>query len=289
MYIDKEGRKWFKGNLHLHTNASDGRRTKEEAFELYRQAGYDFIARTDHWKAGFQEDWKGMTVLSGCEFNLDPDAAVGVYHVVGVGFEKDPCLDRSMDVQTIIDGVHAAGGLAILCHPAWSLNTPAMLAGLRGVDMCEIYNSISGYPANCRPDSSLILDMLATAGIYWPISAADDTHFYLPTDTTRSFIFVQADSCSREDLLSAMRAGRFYASQGPRLKVRKAEDGSIEVESSEAESYTYFTNTPWEKNRCTVGKYLTSDRFVPGEKVRFVRVEATDTLGRKAWSQYVVL
>lgn len=44
--------KWFRGNLHTHTTLSDGRYTPERAAALYRDAGYDFIALTDHWVQG---------------------------------------------------------------------------------------------------------------------------------------------------------------------------------------------------------------------------------------------
>ena len=45
MYIDKNNRKWFKGNLHTHTNLSDGRLSPEESIALYRENGYDFIIK----------------------------------------------------------------------------------------------------------------------------------------------------------------------------------------------------------------------------------------------------
>ena len=289
MFIDAQGRTWFKGNLHMHTKESDGRKYPQDAYEVYAQQGYDFVARTDHWKLAPEERYKDLLVLSGCEFNIDPDPAVGVYHIVGFGYEGDPGISRDMPAQEIIDRIHAAGGLAVLAHPAWSLNTPEMMAGLQGIDMCEIYNSLSGYPRNCRPYSGLLLDMLAVRGLYWKISAADDTHFYTPADTARSFVYVQAEACTREALLEAFKAGRFYASQGPTLEVSLTPEGAVEVSCSEVESLTYCTDRPWDKNRTTVGRDLTADVFTPAAKTRFVRVEATDTLGRTAWSQYLVL
>ena len=43
---------WYKGNLHMHTTCSDGRVSPEQAEDMYEQAGYDFIALTDHRKPG---------------------------------------------------------------------------------------------------------------------------------------------------------------------------------------------------------------------------------------------
>ena len=41
-------KKWFKGNTHLHSTASDGGLGFSEIAELYAGAGYDFLFATDH-------------------------------------------------------------------------------------------------------------------------------------------------------------------------------------------------------------------------------------------------
>lgn len=64
--FDEKG-KWYKGNLHTHTTASDGRYTPEETMNLYRRLGYDFLALTDHWilsKGGWYDN---MLLLPGIE------------------------------------------------------------------------------------------------------------------------------------------------------------------------------------------------------------------------------
>ena len=47
MELDKQGRRWYKGNLHAHTTVSDGRMTPEECIALYQSKGYDFLALTE--------------------------------------------------------------------------------------------------------------------------------------------------------------------------------------------------------------------------------------------------
>ena len=41
--------KFFKGNLHGHSNNSDGKLTPEEVCRTYIYEGYDFISITDHF------------------------------------------------------------------------------------------------------------------------------------------------------------------------------------------------------------------------------------------------
>ena len=41
---------WYKGNLHTHTTLSDGAVAPDESIKRYKNAGYDFLAITDHRK-----------------------------------------------------------------------------------------------------------------------------------------------------------------------------------------------------------------------------------------------
>ena len=43
-----EGR-FYRGNLHCHSNLSDGRWSPEDVIGAYRDAGYDFICLSDHF------------------------------------------------------------------------------------------------------------------------------------------------------------------------------------------------------------------------------------------------
>ena len=40
--------RYFKGNLHTHTNISDGEMTPQEAVDLYRKLGYQFLCLSGH-------------------------------------------------------------------------------------------------------------------------------------------------------------------------------------------------------------------------------------------------
>ena len=41
-------KRWYKGNLHMHSFWSDGRAAPEEAIKLYKSRGWDFVALSDH-------------------------------------------------------------------------------------------------------------------------------------------------------------------------------------------------------------------------------------------------
>lgn len=75
----------------------------------------------------------------------------GIYHVVGIGMQKEPKLEKGPELQEkqaqlMIDRIHEAGGIAILAHPAWSMNRASEVCLLKDLDGCEIYNTTSGVP-----------------------------------------------------------------------------------------------------------------------------------------------
>lgn len=288
MQTDLLGKKRWKVNFHMHTTLSDGAKTPDEALSIYKNAGYDAVALTDHWRYGEAGDFEGMAVLSGVEYNTrGGDGIKGFFHVVGVGLESEPGADeisRDSSVQELIDAIRAHGGLAILAHPAWSLNPPDVLATLRNVDATEIYNTISGVHMSRRADSSLILDMLACKGVFWPLLATDDVHAY-DTDGPVSWVMVECAAPTRDELLGAVREGRFYATQGPEVHIWRDSDFFI-VRSSPVREVVVQSNTAWAP-RVFVGDGLTETKYKINGNDAFVRAEVTDVYGRKAWTNFV--
>ena len=152
MEKDMFGVSRLKVNLHMHTTLSDGSKTPEEAAETYKKAGYDVVAITDHWIHRDSGEIGGLRILSGAEYNIGGgDASTGVYHILGIGCSKKPNLTQEAGPQKIIDEVHRCGGIAILAHPAWSLNTAQQAAALSGVDATEIFNSVSDDVHKLKP------------------------------------------------------------------------------------------------------------------------------------------
>ena len=274
----------------MHTTLSDGRLSPVEAVQLYRNQGYDAVALTDHWFYGSDKEEEGITILSGAEYNIGGNDAAGegVFHIVGVGMSRAPSVMKSMSAQQLIDRIHEAGGLAILAHPAWSLNTPEQILPLKNVDATEIYNSVSNVHESRRADSSLIVDMIASRGRIYPLVAADDTHYYEQNEACFSWIMVEAEDNTREALLRAIRRGDFYATQGPEVHLIKNNDGTFTVKCSPCDEIYFFSNLTW-TCRAFVGEGLTEAVYTPRENESFLRVQVKDACGRLAWTNIVAL
>lgn len=290
MKKDIFGNDRYKVGLHIHTNLSDGKCTPQEAAKIYKSAGFDAIAFTDHWVYGEETQIDGLTILSGCEYNLGrSDTAVDVIHIVGVGMDKDPeIVAETATRQSMVDAIHARGGIAIWAHPAWSLNSLNDTKTVCGFDGVEIYNTVSNAGQSCRPYSGYFVDVLANNGIIYPLVAADDTHYYNGEDETRSYIMVKAQSSSQMDIIRAIQQKDFYATQGPEIHVKRDAD-TITIDCTQCVAIHVLSNIAWAPNRVTKGENLTHAeyRIQPNEK--WVRVEILDRDGNYAWSNIIDL
>ncbi len=287
MQTDLFGKTRYKVNLHMHTSRSDGFVSPEEAIARYAAAGYDAVALTDHWIMGETAERKDLILLSGAEYDTRTfDCRNGVFHILGIGMKREPNIQKYDPVQKIIDEIRAVEGLVILAHPAWSLNTPAEIEALQGVDATEIYNTVSGVHESRRPDSSLIVDMLATDGHILPLTAADDAHYY-DNDDCRSWIMVEAEDRTADALMQAIRDGRYYATQGPEVHTRREGD-EIVVNCSPVCEVIFHSNLAWVE-RVHSGEALTEVRHPIGKKECFVRAEVVGKDGKRAWSQIIAI
>lgn len=288
MQVDLFGNVRYKVNLHMHTTLSDGKKTPAEAVQIYRSAGYDALALTDHWFFGDEGEAEGLTILSGAEYNIGGnDARTGVYHILGIGARRAPSVTKNFSPQQVIDAIHAAGGIAVLAHPAWSLNTPEQILALEGVDATEIYNSVSNVHNSRRPDSSVIVDLLGCKGRFYPLLATDDTHYYENGEACYSWVMVRAEDNTRESLLRALRDGAFYATQGPEVHLFCDGDGYT-VRCSPCTEIVFLSNCAWSP-RVFTGNDLTEAHYVPRAEESFLRVQVKDAAGRLAWTNCVVL
>lgn len=288
MYTDSYNNHWYKVGLHIHTTISDGKKSPEEAAEIYKNEGFDAIAFTDHWKFGEEKEIGGLKIISGCEYNLGTqDTVSGVMHIVGVGMKTAPQLEKGISTrQETINEIIRCGGKAVLAHPAWSLNTVEDVEALHGFSMLEIYNTVSDVEQSFRPYSGYIVDLLANKGICFPLTATDDVHYYDGRDEAKSYIMVNADSLETDDIFKAIEEKSFYATQGPQLYVKK-DSNKIIVDCSECVMISFVTNAAWTANRVVRGENLTSAEYEIKDFEKWVRVEIKDKDGKYAWSNII--
>jgi hypothetical protein len=119
----------LKVNLHAHTTYSDGTYTPAQLVNIYKDAGYDVLAVTDHSTvAGYAEaasegEKIGLTVVCGEEVTCSwPDGSykhvIALFTNQSVGFAED----SDVEIPVIFDSIHAQNGIGIVAHAWFSWN-----------------------------------------------------------------------------------------------------------------------------------------------------------------------
>lgn len=290
MYRDLLGKPRMKINLHMHTTNSDGGKSPEDAIAVYKAAGYDVVALTDHWKYTPSGKLNGMRILSGAEYNTPGrNGGIDVYHILALGCKEEPNLTKDASAQEIADEIIHCGGLPVLAHPAWSVNTPEQGLALTGVEVTEIYNSVSDAHMSSRPYSGYFVDVCAAIGKQFSLIATDDVHYYDGTDNTKAWIMLECtEDATDDEILDAIKSNRFYATQGPEVHVWREGD-VIQLRCSPVSRISMFSNAPWSRGACVKGENLTEHTYELQPHQTFVRVEVTDAEGKCAWSNIIDL
>ena len=106
----------IRGDLHMHTTATDGRATLEEMAEAARQQGYEYIAITDHSKAiamAFGLDEKRVVEFAQTvrKINETGDLGIRIFSGLECDIMKDGDMDISWDalaeLDIVIGSVHS--------------------------------------------------------------------------------------------------------------------------------------------------------------------------------------
>jgi hypothetical protein len=288
--------RWLKGNTHSHSTESDGRLPLAERFAQYREGGYDFLVLTDHGKVSDVSACSTPSFLAVSGSELHPPNPYGGdrYHFVAINL-REPVPYDNRHPNEVIAAVRAQGGLAVVCHPYWCGHTLRDLAPLQGYFAVEVYNDTCEQLIGKGHSESTWDDLLDQVGPTWGI-AADDAHG-VEHDVFHAWIMVKAEALSIQALLEALQAGAFYSTQGPEILnfgVREAEvevggvtrqAPVVSVECSSARSIVFKAQRSRGKRfLAPEGETLTRAEYpiLRGEK--YVRVEVSDPLGRKAWT-----
>lgn len=277
-----EGR-WYKGNLHMHTTESDGDLGLEDAIRFYRGRGYDFVSVTDHRKTTPTQQFITDDFLTIPGIELDCwDHEGNEYHIVGVGvrpFQQDVTIRSG---QGLINQILDHDGIAIIAHPYWlGLERPA-IQKLTGAIGMEVYNS--GCMDCGKALSDVHWDDLLHHGYDTLGVATDDTHRYT-YDGAVSWVMVKAPALTEEAIMTALRAGHFYSTQGPEIHSVRMEDGWLHVETSDVRRIAFVSDrgrgwSVWAKPDEAI-----NTASIKHWKDGYCRIEAIDAQGRKAWSQ----
>ncbi|HET6739735.1 MAG TPA: CehA/McbA family metallohydrolase [Kribbella sp.] len=295
MIFDLPGRFW-RGNLHTHSNLSDGYLSPAETAQVYRDAGYDFVAITDHFRPeyGFPmtdtRDLRtdGFTTLIGAELHAPLTEAGQEWHIIAAGLPLDFAPPSAGETgPAIARRARAAGAFVGMAHPAASLLTAIDAESLDAAHAIEVYNALSD--REDRGDSWHLTDVLLNRGHRMTTYAADDAHLQ-PQDPPpcQAWVHVRAETLDPDALLSALKAGNFYSSTGPELHDVRIEGDDVVVECSPATKILLSGGHPGaevEQGTDLTGATLPLSLF----RGLHCRITVEDAAGGRAWTNPIHL
>jgi hypothetical protein len=287
---------WLRGNTHTHTTRSDGELTPEARCAQYRERGYDFLVLTDHdLVAGDAESFgaEDFLVVPGAELHPSNPNGGDIYHIVCINIREQ--IDaRNLSVREVLEAVRAQGGLAVMTHPYFSGHLLGDYEPVPGMYFAmEVFNGIVER-VNRTGSAELLWDAhLDRMGCVFGI-AADDAHA-AEIDTGRAWLMVRAGDLSIESLVEALRAGAFYATQGPVIENLEVEAGAggrarFRVTSSPAAEVRFKGRTSTGTVVCAPeGGAITEAEYICTGAEKYIRVVVVDREGKRAWSNPVFL
>ncbi len=275
---------WFKGNLHTHTNQSDGKPTPTENMQWHADHGYAFLAITDH---NVVTDPRKFTsappLLAIPSVEISARRRTVEYHVVSIGVNAMP-IAHAQDPQDTIDAVNAAGGLCFIAHPYWHDHTFEDLLALKGHIGIEIFNTGCWLEIN-KGHSLAHWDGILRRGQNVSGLATDDSHFRFP-DHGRGWVVARAGKLDNRSILDALRAGHFYSTMGPEIHDVQIEGRQVTVRCSPARSI-FLIGDMWHCPNAAQswdGNPLSEATFTLHQGQRYVRIEVVDLANQSAWT-----
>jgi hypothetical protein len=299
-----DGGRFFRGNLHCHSNRSVGLLEPQEVVGAYREAGYDFLCLSDHFEEEY--GWRvtdtrslrddNFTTILGAELSSAPWDKRDCYWVTAAGLPLDfggpPADDHAEAIFRATD----LGAFVVMLHPGLN-NLP--LAAAEGLPGLEAVHAVEVYNHNCamaalpdRANGAYMLDGLLEMGQRVMVNAGDDAHFGHPRDRFGGWMEVHCDRLDPEALLESMKAGRYYSTQGPQLRELIVDGGRLRVETDEAYAISLTGGGDrWQRgseHHGGVGAPITEAEFdLAPFYGSYCRVTVVDQAGRRAWSNPV--
>ncbi|MFI1965705.1 CehA/McbA family metallohydrolase [Streptomyces pathocidini] len=212
------GRAWYRGDCHLHTVYSDGKRTPAQVAAEARAAGLDFITTTEHNTQSGHGAWQGLwgddlLILTGEEVTTRNG------HVLALGIEPGTFIDWRYRARDNAFGrysrkIRQAGGLVVPAHPHATCVGCNWKFGLNDADAVEVWNgpfTPDDEVTIAEWDNTLVAS-LRGRGRWLPAMGNSDAHspgqvVGLPQTV------VLADDLSREAVQEGIRAGRSWIAE----------------------------------------------------------------------------
>ena len=280
----------FRGNLHAHSDRSDGVAPPEQVLAEYRAAGYDFLVLTDHFEArwgwtvtdttGARDD--EFTTLLGAELSSADWDDEDVFWVNTIGLPAD--FEGGDDA---IRRAAEAGAYNVLLHPGLTNFLDFDALPVEHLHAVETYNRNAAQSWPDQAEARYAVDALLARGHRLHVAVGDDAHWHHPWDRFAAWVEVRAERLDPDALLAALKAGDYYSTQGPRVHDVTVDGDRVHVACSPARAVALTGIHGW-RSDVAIGESLEEATLDLGRlRSPYWRLTVTDAGGRRAWTNPV--
>ncbi|WP_069464166.1 CehA/McbA family metallohydrolase [Actinacidiphila rubida] len=218
------GRAWYRGDCHLHTVYSDGKRLPSEVAAGARAAGLDFMVSTDHNTSSSHGVWgqysgPDLLIVTGEEITTRNG------HWLALGLPAGEWIDwryRSRDdsFDRFARKVHRSGGLVVPAHPYCPYVACQWKFGYDDADAVEVWNGPWTYDDESAVDTwdARLGEALRSGKKWLPAMGNSDAHSE-PQVIGLPHNVVLADDLATDALMDGIRAGRNWIAESSAVQL----------------------------------------------------------------------
>ncbi|WP_037580822.1 CehA/McbA family metallohydrolase [Phaeacidiphilus oryzae] len=212
------GPAWYRGDCHLHTVYSDGKRLPSEVADGARAAKLDFITSTDHNTPASHAVWgqyagDDLLIITGEEVTTRNG------HWLALGLKPGEWIDwryRARDDawKRFARQVRDSGGLVVPAHPYCPYIACMWKFGYGYADAVEVWNGPWTYDDESAVDTwdGMLVEAVRTGRDWIPAMGDSDAHsapqvIGLPQNV------VKAEDLTRDAVLAGLRAGTSWIAE----------------------------------------------------------------------------
>jgi len=263
------GRAWYRGDCHLHTVYSDGKRLPSEVAAGARAAGLDFMVTTDHNTSSSHGAWgpyagQDLLIVTGEEITTRNG------HWLALGLPAGEWIDwryRSRDdaFDRFSRKVHRSGGLVVPAHPYCPYIACQWKFGYDGADAVEVWNGPWTYDDESAVDTwdARLGEAVRTGKSWLPAMGNSDAHSE-PQVIGLPHNVVLADDLATDSVLAGIRAGRSWIAESSAVQLTFTATGGGR-QAGIGETLSLPADAPVDVRLDVAG--------VPGGTVRFITDE----------------
>jgi hypothetical protein len=218
------GKDWYRGDCHLHTVYSDGKRLPSEVASGARDAGLDFMVSTDHNTSSSHSVW-GQYAGSDLLIITGEEVTTRNGHWLALGLTPGEWIDwryrsRDDDFSRFARQVHRDGGIVVPAHMYCAYVACQWKFGFDDADATEVWTGPWTYDDEHAVSTwdQKLGEAVRTGKRWLPAMGNSDAHS-VPNVIGLPHNVVHADDLAADSVMAGIRAGHNWIAESSSVKL----------------------------------------------------------------------